>query len=95
VSESLRAIFAEHRRETAELLAEHRDQVRELMGEAGLLAEWIPIDRASGIACVSTWTIRRWCRAGHVPYMKEGEVLRIYRRGFLDFLRERTGKEAS
>jgi excisionase family DNA binding protein len=67
---------------TKELIIGLQEQVIALTGAVRSLEQRLPsrvvsVDEAAGHLSVSVQTIRRWCKAGLLPYVRRGRELRI------------------
>jgi excisionase family DNA binding protein len=68
--------------QTKELIIDLREQVVALADAVRALEQRMPsrvvsVDEAARHLSVSVQTIRRWCKAGALPYVRRGRELRI------------------
>ena len=67
---------------TKELIIGLQEQIMALTGAVRSLEQRLPsrvvsVEEAAGHLSVSVQTIRRWCKAGLLPYVRRGRELRI------------------
>jgi excisionase family DNA binding protein len=67
---------------TRQLIIELQAEIRALRGAVSGLEERLPpqlvsVETAARQLSVSVQTIRRWCKAGALPYLRRGRELRI------------------